>query len=368
MLAWPALLGLLICLAAIAARNLGLDPGRASSRAPAWTIDALVLGLAALALALATRPAAPNLLATLPFVAASLTWAWAFDRRSAAFVGLIVACSLTTGFGQRGVDPLAALPTAATIASVALVERASASAGGRWAWALAGGLLGYASLAASWPITFALAALATQLVDRGALQRSTLPFALGFALTGLLTALLPAHAPSGHLLLVDACGDDRAIGLRWLFALDGNLDRGERFVEFPAKLAHLRERAAWLWGCAGALLVPALVCLRAVEPARFMAIAGCTALLALWSVDASAWTVACVLVAGRAPVLRDRPRTLACAGLLALDLALLGLARVHPEPPFLANVGATSLLTLLVLGLGLLALLDPRLRDDEGPA
>jgi hypothetical protein len=186
----------------------------------------------------------------------------------------------------------------------------------------------------------------------------------GFAVIALLTAVLPEHAANASFGLgePDPAGH-RAVGLRWLFVLDGNLDVGKRWLDYPAKLELLRERSDWLWACAAMLMIPVLVAIRRLEPARFVAIAGCTGLLAFASVDASTWVIACVLVAGRRMILIDRPRTLGCAALLGFDAALRALARVHP-PPFLYNVGASSLLTLLLIGLGVALVIQPELRDE----
>lgn len=358
MLSWLALIGALICLAALAARNLGLAPSERAFVQPR-RLDLGLFGLALLALIFATRPTLLSVLALAPFVAAIASWAWAFGLRSASFVALIVACGGLAGFGGAEPEPLASLAIAATIASVAAIERER--------WAIAGGLLGYATIAASWPGLFALA-LAAKLAleperrrDRGSVRALA-----SFIGVGLVSALLPAHgvAASFGLAGPEPAGA-RAVGLRWLFALDGNLDLGPRWLDYPAKLEHLRERSGWLWACASALMVPVIVAARRLEPARFVAIAGCTSLLAFTSVDAQVWVVACVLLASRATLLRERPLTLGCAGLLALDLGLRSLGHVHAQP-FLYNVGATSLLSLLLLGLGVVVLLVPDLSDEPG--
>lgn len=350
MLLWLALLGVLIGLAALAASNAGVS----SDRPPAW-IGAVLLAAALGALIFAVRPALLNVIAVAPFVIAIAAWTWAFGLRSACFAWLILACSVAAEFSSAQPDPLATLPIAAVIASVAAIERER--------WAIVGGLLGYATIAASWPALFALACVVKLALDPG-LRRSVWPGLASFTVVALLTALLPEHAPSASFGLAntDPAGP-RAVGLRWLFALDGNLDMGPRWLDYPAKLEHLRERSDWLWSCAVMLMIPVLVAIRRLEPARFVAIAGCTSLLAFASVDASTWVVACVLVASRTTILVDRPLTLGCAGLLGFDVALRALARVHP-PPFLYNVGASSLLTLLVLGLGVALLVG----EDQAKA
>jgi hypothetical protein len=355
MLLWLALLGVLICLGALALRNAGVPRDRVPAR---WSsrFDLAWIGLGLLALIFAVRPTLPNVIMLVPFLAAIAAWAWAFGLRSAGFAWMIVACSVAVGFGSPEPDVLAVLPVAAVIASVAAIERER--------WLIVGGLLGYATIAASWPAVFALAWVLRLALDRDRSRfRAAWPGLVSFVALGLITALLPEHGSSASFGLgePDPAGP-RAVGLRWLFALDGNLDMGKRWLDYPAKLEHLRERSDWLWTCAGMLMIPVLVAIRRLEPPRFVAIAGCTALLGFASVDASTWVVACVLVAGRATILIDRPLTLACAGLLAFDLALRALAHVHPAP-FLYNIGATSLLTLSVIGLGVALLIQPELKD-----
>ncbi len=296
-------------------------------------------------------------------IGALLYAARAFGRRSAAIAGLSMFVAIGFELG-----PLRWLGLAALIAAFAATQQQR--------WMLSGALLAFATLDQLWPGFFALA-LALHLIGSSVVERrigaALRRWSAGFFGAGLLlfgiSLLLPGGVANWVALLERLAGAWEqghfdAVGLRWLFLLDGNIDGGRGWVDYPDKLARLTERIAWVRLCAALLLVPVLVALRRLEPVLFASIAGCTAMFGFASVPAGAYVALGLLLlqAERMPM-RERPITLLAAAVLGVSVGMHALLRVHPQLPFVHNVGHTSLLLVVLLGLALTLVLEPELRD-----
>jgi hypothetical protein len=287
----------------------------------------------------------------------------AFGRRSVALAALVMFVAIAFGPG-----PLRWLALAALIGALAAMHEQR--------WLLAGALLAFATLERVWPGFFALA-IGSHLVAGAIAERRLGPelrrwlsgYLAGLALLFGLTSLLPGGLHNWAYMLeqlrgIWPSGHYDEVGLRWLFMLDGDLDGGRKWLDYPEKAEHLAARIAWLRLAGVMLLVPVLIAIRKLEAVTFTSIAGCIMMFAFGSVPAGAWTALGLLLL-QAPriALRERPITLIAAGCLALSVAMHGLLGAHPQPSFVHNVGHSSLLALLLLGLVLLLVLEPTLRE-----
>ncbi|PRQ05165.1 hypothetical protein [Enhygromyxa salina] len=305
----------------------------------------------------------------------------AYGLRAAALVGIVCFAELAVSPVASGAGIAATLALATVLAGFAAAELDR--------WALAGGLLAFASVELVWPSLVVLALLATFGVDwLGGRPRKPqlVRFAIGAAATAAVLMLLSATLPGGFgnwsawadRVAVDRYADgSRQVGLRWLFVPDGSWLGGDKAIGYPEKAQRLADRHAWILLCGVLLLVPSLLAVRRLPPLAFAAIAGVTATFAMFSTDASAWGIALPMLALAAAaiakhhppseLLVGRPTTVLVAGCLALCVGMHGIFRVQPFEPWLFNMVYSHLLTTLMLGLGVALLLLPGLREHGDP-
>jgi len=323
-----------------------------------------------------------SLLGGLVGVAALCLVARAYGLRVAGLVG--IAC-----FVEFGASPVASGATSSGALVVGVVL-AGLAATRLERWGLAGALLGFAAVELVWPSVLVLGLLAKLAVEHQAehpRRRQLTRFAIGVSASAAALLLFSATLPGGlgnwsswadQVALGRYADGHRQVGLRWLFAPEGNLFAGEpSWVAYPVKAQQLVDRQGWITLSGLLLLAPVLLAVRRLPPVAFTAIAGVTATFTLLSVSASSWGVALpllVLAAGAigaehpdSRLLVGRPATVLAAGGFAICVGMHGLVRIHHSPSFLFNVVYSHLLTTLLLGLAIALILLPGLREHGDP-
>jgi hypothetical protein len=338
-----------------------------------------------------------TLLGGLLTVGALLLLGRAHGLRAAALVGTVCFIELSASPVLGGVSVSGPLVLAAMIGGFAAIELER--------WALAGVLLAFAAVELVWPVAFVLALLAKLGVDwleglggesdfggRGAekkarpRKRELARFLVAAMITACVLLLLSATLPGGlgnwsiwaDRVAVHRYADgSRQVGLQWLFVPDGSWLGGPRALTYPERAQLLVDRRDWSLLCGALLLVPALLAVRRLPPSAFAAIAGVTAIFALFSTDAASLSLGVPLLALAAAsvakhnppsqLLVGRPTTVLVAGTLALCLGMHGLVRIHSFQPWVFNMVYSHLVTTLLLGLGVALLLLPGLRELGDP-
>jgi hypothetical protein len=305
----------------------------------------------------------------------------AYGLRAAALVGIVCFVELAVSPVASGAGIAASLALATVLAGFAAAELER--------WALAGGLLAFASVELVWPGLVVLALLTKLAADWVAgrpRKRELVRFVIGASATAAILLLLSATLPGGFgnwsvwadRVAVHRYADgSRQVGLQWLFAPDGSWLGGDKALAYPAKAQRLVDRQGWILVCGVLLLVPSLLAVRRLPALAFAGIAGVTATFALFSTEASAWGIAVpMLVLAAAAVAKHhrpsallvgRPATVLVAGCLALCVGMHGMFRIQPFEPWLFNMVYSHLLTTLLLGLGVALLLLPGLREHGDP-
>lgn len=301
----------------------------------------------------------------------------AYGLRAAALVGIVCFVELAVSPIASGAGIATSLVLACVLAGFAAAELER--------YALAGGLLAFASVELVWPSLVVVALLAKLGADwlAGRPRRRELArFAIGAGATAAVLVLFSATLPGGFgnwsvwadRVAVHRYADgSRQVGLQWLFVPDGSWLGGTKALAYPAKAQRLVDRHGWILLSGVLLLVPSLLAVRRLPPLAFAGIAGVTATFALFSTEATAWGIAVpMLVLAAAAVAKHhpgsallvgRPTTVLVAGCLALCVGMHGMFRVQPFEPWLFNMVYSHLLTTLMLGLGIALLLLPGLRE-----
>ncbi|KIG17758.1 hypothetical protein DB30_02791 [Enhygromyxa salina] len=312
--------------------------------------------------------------------ALGLVWR-AYGLRAAALVGIVCFAELAVSPIASGAGVAASLALATVLAGFAAAELDR--------WALAGGLLAFASVELVWPSLVVLALVAKLGADWLAghpRKRELTRLAIGAGATAVALLLLSATLPGGFgnwsawadRVAVHRYADgSRQVGLRWLFVPDGSWLGGNKALAYPEKAQRLADRHAWILLCGVLLLVPSLLAVRRLPPLAFAGIAGVTATFAMFSTEATAWGIALPMLALAAAaiakhhkpsaLLVGRPSTVLIAGCLALCVGMHGIFRIQPFEPWLFNMVYSHLLTTLMLGLGVALLLLPGLREHGDP-
>lgn len=322
-----------------------------------------------------------SLLAGLLALGALVVVERAYGLRVAALVGIV-------GFAEFGGSPIAGGATTATALMLALCL-AGLAATELDRWALGGALLGLVAVELVWPSLLVLGLLAkfgAEWLAGRPRKRELARFALGVGASAAAVLLFSATLPGGfgnwsswadQVALSRYADGSREVGLRWLFALDGNYLSAPRWVPYPRKAQNLVDRQGWIMLCGLALLVPSLLAVRRLPAVAFAAIAGVTATFAMFSTSGSAWAIALPLLAlavgaigkhhPQSAVLIGRPATILVAGCLAICMGMHGIVRIHQYEPWLFNVVYSHLLTTLFLGLGVALIVLPGLREHGDP-
>jgi hypothetical protein len=322
-----------------------------------------------------------HLLAGLAMLAALGLVATAYGLRLAALVGIVAFAELSTSPIAGGVTPSGSLIAAAAVAGLAATELER--------WALAGALLGFVCVELVWPAWILVGLIAKLGVDwlgGRERKRELVRLAIGAGASVALCVLVSATLPGGlgnwavwtdQVGLVRYLDGGRQIGLRWLFAPEGNLHGDPRWVPYPIKAQHLVDRSNWILVSALLLMTPSLLAVRRLPPVAFAAIAGVTATFALTSIEGRGWAVALPVLALAAGAIAKqhppsqplvgRPTTILIAGCLALIVGMHGLIRLHQSAFFVFNVVYSHLLTTLLLGLAVALIVLPDLREHGDP-
>jgi hypothetical protein len=305
----------------------------------------------------------------------------AYGLRVAALVGIAVFAEFASSPIAGGVTATGTLLVALALAGFAAAELDR--------WGLAGALLGLVAIELVWPVLLVLGLLAklgVDALDGQPRKRELVRLGAGALASASVALLVSASLPGGlgnwsiwadQVALVRYLDGAGQIGLRWLFAPDGNLLGTERWVDYPIKAQHLVDRGDWILVSGLLLLTPALLAVRRLPPVAFASVAGVTATFALTSLEARSWGLALpllVLAAGAiakhhppSRPLVGRPTTVLIAGCLALIVGMHGLVRLHQSPFFLFNIVYSHLLTTLLLGLAVALILIPDLREHGDP-
>lgn len=308
----------------------------------------------------------------------------AHGLRAAALVGIVCFLELTASPILGGVSVSEPLVLATVIGGFAAIELDR--------WALAGALLAFAAVELVWPAVFVLALLVKLAVDwledreNSRSRKQLARFAVAASITASVLLLLSATLPGGlgnwsiwaDRVAVHRYADgSRQVGLQWLFAPDGSWLGGPRELTYPERAQLLVDRRDWSLLCGVLLLVPVLLAVRRLTPSAFAAIAGVTAIFALFSTDASSLSLGLPLLALAAAsvakhhppsqLLVGRPTTVLVAGTIALCLGMHGLVRIHDFEPWVFNMVYSHLMTTLLLGLGVALVLLPGLRELGDP-
>jgi hypothetical protein len=303
----------------------------------------------------------------------------AHGLRAAGLVGIVCFTELAASPILGGASISEPLVLAAVLAAFAAVELER--------WALAGGLLAFASAELVWPSIFVVALLAKLGVDwleGRPRKRELVRFGAAVTIVGVVLLLLSATLPGGftnwsiwaeRVAIQHYADGSRQVGLAWLFVPDGSWLGGPKALTYPDRAQLLVDRRDWSLPCGLLLLVPALLAVRRLPPAAFTGIAGVTATFALFSTDASSLALGLPLLAlAAASVAKQhepsrlfvgRPTTILVAGTLALCVGMHGLVRIHDFEPWVFNMVYSHLMTTLLLGLGVALLLLPGLREVE---
>jgi hypothetical protein len=320
-----------------------------------------------------------GLLGGLLSIAALVLVERAHGLRAAGLVGVVCFAELAASPILGGAAVSGWLPLAALLAGFAAIELER--------WALAGGMLAFAAVELVWPSLFVVALLAKLGVDwleGRPRKRELVRFGAAAVATASALLLLSATLPGGFAnwsvwaerVAVHRYADgSRQVGLAWLFAPDGSWLGGPRALTYPDRAQLLVDRGEWILTCGLLLLVPALLAVRRLPPAAFVAIAGVTATFALFSTDAASLSLGLPLLALAAAsvakhhepstLLVGRPTTVLVAGTLALCVAMHGLVRIHDAEPWLFNMVYSHLMTTLLLGLAVALVLLPGLREQD---
>lgn len=322
-----------------------------------------------------------SLLAGIAALAALVLVQRAYGLRIAALVGIATFVEFGASPISGGATPTGALMIAVLLAGFAACELER--------WGLAGALLGFAAVELVWPSLLVLGLLAKLGVDwlgGRPRKRELARLTIGAGASALAFLLVSASLPGGfanwaswadQVALVRYVDGSRQVGLRWLFAPDGNLMTAPRWVPYPAKAQHLVDREGWITVCALLLLTPSLLAVRRLPAVAFASIAAVTTTFVFFSTEPRTWGVALpllLLAAGAvgkhheaSRVLVGRPTTVLAAGCLALCVGMHGIVRIHQYEPFLFNTVYSHLLTTLLLGLAVALVLLPDLREHGDP-
>ncbi len=322
-----------------------------------------------------------SLLAGLLTIGALVLVERAYGLRVAALVGIAVFAEFATSPIAGGVTSTGTLVIAVVLAGFAATQLER--------WGLAGALLGFAAVELVWPTLLVLglfAKLGVDWIGERPRKRELGRLAIGVGASAAAWLLLSATLPGGfgnwsawadQVALVRFVDGSHQVGLRWLFAPEGNLLTAPRWVPYPVKAQHLVDRHDWILLCATLLVTPVLLAARRLPAVAFASIVGVTITFAYFSTEARAWGVALpllVLAAGAvakhhepSKLLVGRPTTVLTAGVLALIVGMHGIVRIHTFAPFLFNIVYSHLLTTLLLGLGVALVVLPGLREHGDP-